>query len=108
MCDKTILGNGGILDSISNCYKNPKNCDKAVHNYRHTLELVPDCHQTQKMCNKAVDIYTSTIKFVYECLRLRKCVMKLLILVLLHFILIRINATLKKFATELFPKVQLC
>ena len=73
--------NGGMLDSISNCYKNPKDCVKAVDNYHHTLELVPDYHQTQKMCNKAVDIYTSTIKFVYECLGLMKCMMKLLILV---------------------------
>ena len=41
MFDKDILGNGGTLESVSDCYKNQEMCNKAVSNYPHALEFVP-------------------------------------------------------------------
>ena len=37
MCDKAILGNGGTLKSVSDCYKNQEMYNKAVDNYPHAL-----------------------------------------------------------------------
>ena len=42
MCDKTILENGGPLESIPDWYKTQEICDKVVDNYVHALEFVPD------------------------------------------------------------------
>ena len=60
MCDNIVLENGGMLKFIHDCYKNQKMCNKAIDNYAHALDFVPDCFNT-------------TI--------LKKCVIKLLILV---------------------------
>ena len=35
MCDKAILENGGILNSVPECYKNQEICKKAFYNYIH-------------------------------------------------------------------------
>ena len=51
---KAILGNGGTLKSVIDCYKNQEMCNKAVHNYPHALEFVPECFMTQEMWDKAV------------------------------------------------------
>ena len=37
MCDKAILENGGILNSVPHCYKNQEMCNKSVGNYPHSL-----------------------------------------------------------------------
>ena len=42
MCDKAILENGGILNSVPDCYKNQEICNKEVDNYPHVLEFVPE------------------------------------------------------------------
>ena len=55
MAEKTILGNGGTLDSVSDCYKNQQMCDKAIDYYPHGLKFVPYCYMTQKMCDKVVN-----------------------------------------------------
>ena len=51
MCDKTILENGGTLNSVPKCYKNREMCDKAVDRYPHTLGFLPVCCKTPKMCD---------------------------------------------------------
>ena len=33
MCGKAILGNGGTLESVPDCYKNKELCNKAFENY---------------------------------------------------------------------------
>ena len=43
MCNKAILENGGILNSVRNCSKNKEMCNKAVDNYPHALEFVSEC-----------------------------------------------------------------
>ena len=40
MCDKAIIGNGGILGFIPDFYKNQKTCGKAVGNYSHAFRFV--------------------------------------------------------------------
>ena len=73
MCNRAILENGGMLESVSNRYKTQEICNKAVHNYAHALEFVPDRYKTdirqifvparyktEEMCIKAVDNYPST------------------------------------------------
>ena len=39
LCDEAILGNGGTLESVTDCYKNKKIYNKAVDNDPHTLEF---------------------------------------------------------------------
>ena len=51
MYDKAILENGGILESLPDCYK--AMCNKAVDN--HALKFVLDCCKTRKKCNKAAN-----------------------------------------------------
>ena len=60
MCDKAVLENGGALKSVPDCYKNQEMCNKAVDNYPHALELF------------------------LNAMRLKKCAIKLLILILLQ------------------------
>ena len=43
MCDKVILGNGGMLMFLFDCYKDQNMCNKAGDNYTHALGIVPDC-----------------------------------------------------------------
>ena len=83
-------------------------CNKAVDDYAHALEFVPDQYKTQEMCIKAVDHYPSTIKYFPDqyktqemCIRAvntcsfffilflidvrpKLCVIKLLMIILLH------------------------
>ena len=79
MCDRAILENGGMLESVPDCYKNQQICDKAVDNYPHALKFVPDCYVTQKMCDKAASTHPSTVYLFLNAMRLKKCVIKLLI-----------------------------
>ena len=55
MCDKTILENGGTLNSVPKCYKNREMCDKAIDRYPHTLGFLPVCYKTPKMCDIPVE-----------------------------------------------------
>ena len=55
-----IFENGGTLESVPNRYKTKEMCDKAVDNYSHALKLVPVPDKT------------------------KKCVLKLLIIILLQ------------------------
>ena len=48
MRDKTILENGGTLNSVPDCYKNQEMGNKAVDSYPHTLEFISECYKTQK------------------------------------------------------------
>ena len=64
MCNKAILGNGGALKSVPDCYKNQEMCNKAVDN---VLEFVCECFMTLKICDKAVNTDPSTIKIFPKC-----------------------------------------
>ena len=43
MCNKAILENGGMLESVSHRYKIQEMCDEAVDSYALALKFVPDC-----------------------------------------------------------------
>ena len=103
MCNKTILENGGTLESVPDYYKNQQMCDKVVDNYPHALKFVPDCYMTQKMCDKAVNTHAFIIEYVPD--QFKKRVIKRLIDVFLYLILFPINMRLKKCVTELFLKI---
>ena len=105
MHDNDIPENGGTLKSVPYCYKNQERCNKAFHNYPCALEFVPESFMTQEVCDKAVNTYSSTIKFVPEdskCIRPKKCAIKLLINVFLHFFIFLIDINLKKCVAVLF------
>ena len=63
MCDKSILENGGTLNSVIDCYKNQEMCKKQfLITYANS-----ECYKTEEMCDKAVNTYPSTTKLVPEC-----------------------------------------
>ena len=105
MYNQAILKYGGTLKFFPDCCKKKK-CNQAVDNYAQALEFVSICHKTEKMCNEAPD--TSLLlqyNWFSNVIRLKKCVLKLLILVLLYLILFLIDITLKKCLIKLFPKI---
>ena len=83
-------------------------CDKAVDNYVHALQFVPDYYKAQKICNKAVNISRSSIQFVSECYKNLEMCDKSINTWSLYLVLFAIDIRLKKFVTELFPKILLC
>ena len=70
-------------------------------------DIVSGWYITQKLCDKAVNTSHSTIEFPIA-IRPKKCVIKLLIDVFLHFLIFLIGVKLKKCVTELFMKILLC
>ena len=77
MCDKAILENGKLLNSVFDCYKDQEMCNKAVDNYPDALEFVPDHVMTEKKCVLAFFIFLINIK-------LTKCVKKLFLVILFN------------------------
>ena len=69
MCDKTILENSEMLESLPDCYKNQQMCDKVVDNYTHILKFVI---KLSILILLEYDLFLNAIK-------LKKCVIKLLI-----------------------------
>ena len=49
MCDKAILGNGGTLNSVPDCYKNQEMRNKSVDNYPHASEFISKCYGSKDM-----------------------------------------------------------
>ena len=45
MCNKTILRNGGVIESVPGRYKAREMCNKVVDNYAHALKFVPDQYE---------------------------------------------------------------
>ena len=68
MCDKTILENGETLKSVLDCYKN---------------QFLPECYKTQEMCMKGADTCPLYLIMFLVNLRLKKCVIKLFLMILL-------------------------
>ena len=102
MCDKVILENGELLNSVSDSYKNQEMCNKALNN----PPFVPECYRTQKICHKAVNAYPSTTKRVPECFITKEvCDKAINKCNFLYLTLLLINIKLKKCVTELFLKI---
>ena len=102
MCDKVILENGELLNSVSDSYKNQEMCNKAFNN----PPFVPECYRMQKICHKAVNAYPSTIKRVPECFITKEvCDKAINKFNFLYLTLFLINIKLKKCVTELFLKI---
>ena len=83
MCDKAILQNVGILESVPGPYKNQQMCDKAIDNYPHALKFVLGCYMTQKCVIKLSMLIFLQYNLFLNALRLNKRVIKLLIDILL-------------------------
>ena len=60
-------------------------CNQAVDINIDASEYVAQCFKTQEMWDKPVDVDPSVIQFVSELSKLKKCVIKLLILLILVF-----------------------
>ena len=86
-----MVESGVMLMFIPECYKDQNMCSKAVHNYIYSLESAPDCCKTKKICDKPVIAYPYTIHLFLINLSLKKCVMKLTVLIHLYLILSLIN-----------------
>ena len=84
-----------MLKLIPDCYKKRKMFNKAVDNYAHALEFVRDCYKTQRISNKAIDTYPSAYNLFLVNIRLKKCVIKLLMLVLSQQTFVYLQGVLK-------------
>ena len=89
LCDKVIIENDIMIMFMPDQYITQE-CDNVVNNYPDTLESVPDCFMTQKLCNNAASTYLTEYDLFLINLKLKKCVIKLLILIHLFFILLLI------------------
>ena len=81
-------------------------CIRAVNTCSFVFNSVSDRNKTQEMCDKAVDDNPNALDLVPGRLRLKKCVIKLLMIILLHWNLPWID--IRKGVTKLFPKIPLC
>ena len=59
-------------------------CNKAVVKYEETLNFVHGSYKNQNICNQAVDIIQMHYNMFPNALKLKKCVIKLLILIFLQ------------------------
>ena len=107
MCDKAILENGGTLKSVSDCQKNQKMCNKVVDNYSHALEFLLQCYKTKKCVIKLLILILLQQNLFLNASdsRLKKCVIKQLIGVFLYLILFLIVIKLKKCVTEFYRQI---
>ena len=85
MCNKAILENDGILESLPDWYKTQKMCDKDVGNYAHVLEFAPNCYKTKTCVIKPSMLILLQYNLFLIALRLKKWDSKLLISVLFVF-----------------------
>ena len=92
MFNKAIPEIDGTLVSVPDQYKTQESCDKTVDSYAHALKFVTDCYKTQKGVKKK----SILILVQYNLYNLKKCVIKLLILLFLYLILFPIDIRPKK------------
>ena len=57
-------------------------CKHAVKKLPYLLRYVPDQYKTQKMCDKSILENVGTLKTAPDCYKIKKCVIKLFILIL--------------------------
>ena len=74
-------------------------CNKAVDNYPHALEFVPDCCETKKCVIKLLILILQQLNMFLNAIRLEKCVVKQVIDAYLYLILFLISIKLKKYGT---------
>ena len=46
ICNRAILENGGMLESVSNGYETQEMCNKAVDNYPSIMKYIPNRYKT--------------------------------------------------------------
>ena len=73
-----------LLRYVLDQYKTQQICDKAILENGGRLKSVPDCDKNQEMCNKAVIITLMHLNLFLIAIRVKKCVIKLPILILLQ------------------------
>ena len=110
MWEKSILENGGTLESAPDCYKNQQMCDKAVDNYPLALKFVPNCYIIQKMWDKAVNTYHSTIQFVPDCYKTQEMCDKVVNKCFLAFVYIpdRYNPFMLVYCPDKYKTQKMC
>ena len=71
-------------------------CDKVILEKCGMLMVVPDGYKNQEVSNKAADNYSHALKLPPIAIRPKKCIIKLLILLLRQYNLFLNDAILKK------------
>ena len=108
MYNKAVDNYVHTLELVPDCYKTQEMCNKAVNTYPSAKQLIPECYKTQEMYHKAVDachFVSDSVLDLYKnqemCdkvfprdlnskstflidIRLKKCVIKMLMLVWQH------------------------
>ena len=72
-----------LIRYVPDQYKTQRMCDKAILEDGGIL-VCSDCYKNQEMCNKVVDNYPHALNLFLNVIRLKKCMIKLLILLLLQ------------------------
>ena len=84
-------------------------CDKAILENVGTLKYVPGCYKNEEVCNKAIENNTLMhLNLFLNAIRLKKCMIKLLILILLQLNVFLNAIRHKKCVIELFIDAFLC
>ena len=73
-----------VFDSVPDRYKTQGMCDKAFDDNPSTIKYLPDRYKTHEMCDKAIDDDPHALEFVPDRYKTKKCVIKLLMIILLH------------------------
>ena len=82
---RTVMRNPEILKFVPDHLKTKKLCRHAVKKLPYLLRYVPDQYRTQKMCDKAILENRGALKSVlYYYQEMCNCVIKLLIITLMH------------------------
>ena len=64
ICDKSILENGRMLESVPGQYNTQEICESVASEDTFLLKYCHDRYNTQEMCNKVVGDVLSTLKFL--------------------------------------------
>ena len=88
MCDKNMIEIGGMLGFAHDCCKDQKMCGKAVDNYSHAVRLLQNLKESPIKLSKLI---LPQCNMFMNAISLKKCVIKLLILLFLYLILFLID-----------------
>ena len=106
MCNHAVTKLAFAIRYVSHWYKTHQICDKAILENDVMLESVPDCYKNQQMCDKVVDNYLHALKF-FTWLQYNSKNVWWSCQYSSFYNLFLIGTKLKKCVTELFLKVLL-
>ena len=80
----TVMRNPEMLKIVPDHLLTKKICKLAVEKLPFLIRCAPDHNMIQQMCDKAILENGVTLAFVPDCYKIKKCVIELLIVTLMH------------------------